>query len=564
MPWNDDRRYHITTPEALQKALKARKARIFNLQAVKSDPQHIRYIPVPLKQAGVYVDHDVALRFSAVFRAVCFISQTIASLPWDILLETAMKTQKQTGHPLWKLLRTRPNPEMGAQSFRETLLAWALSWGNGYAEIEKDKTGTPVALWPISPDRVEAYRDPESGNIRYDVSNYMGGIQTMRPENLFHLHGLGFDGLTGYSVISFASRSIGLGMAAEGYAGDFFANGAISTGALKHPNTLSDLSRKNLRESWASIIQGEGKRFNIPIFEEGMDWVNLMINPEDAQLLLTREFQITDIARWFGLPPHKLQDLSRATWGNIEHLSIEVVNDALMPWIIRLEQEADFKLLRPTEKGVRTKLNVRGLLRGDDKSRSEYYKIMRDIGVYSTNDIRRLEDMDPVGPEGDELIVQLNQTTLKKLVSGEAPAPKPAPPLQSYKMLIQHAYERILKREIGQFERDGAPKGDFSAWFNQFFAKERGRIEQDMEPIVMSLLLQIAPQIEINGQIPEILAGFIDWHIEASRNAFSAPLAGKVDEFCTPERVKEGANRLIEALAAMVVEAKEKPNALPE
>lgn len=539
---------------ALNKSDKIRRL-FFALQALKSDPQRIRYIPVPLRQAGIYIDHDIALRFSAVFRAISYISQTIGCLPWDVLLETPEKTTKLFGAPLWNLLRIRPNREMGASTFRETLIAWALSWGNGYAEIERDNAQNPIALWPISPDRVEAIRDPGTKKIYYEVDNHLGGSTQISPENMFHLHGLGYDGLVGYSVISFAARAIGLGMAAEGYASDFFANGAIATGGLKHPGVLSDPARKNIQESFQSVIRGEGKRFNVPIFEEGLDWVNMMINPEDAQLLLTREFQIVDIARWFGLPPHKLQDLSRATWGNIEHLSIEVVNDALMPWIMRLEQEADFKLIPASLKSVRTKINIRGLLRGDNKSRAEYYQIMRNIGVYSTNDIRRLEEIDPVGTEGDELIVQLNQTTLKKLVAGDVRPAVPKLAWQSHKMLFEHAYERILKREAGQFERDGAKKGDIQSWFAHFFAKEKGKIEQEIEPIAMSLFLQVVPDLKGNGQISEALNRFIDWHVESSRNAFLALSAGKIEGFCTPERIRDGGSRLIESLVTIVLKS---------
>jgi HK97 family phage portal protein len=560
--WNDDGQYYITQPTDLERALKSRKEKFFfNLQAVKSDPQEIRYIPVPHREAGVYINEDIALKFSAVFRAVSFISQTIACLPWDVLLETPQKTTKLIAHPAWNVLRIRPNPEMSPETFRETLIAWAVSWGNGYAEIQRDEGGRVTALWPISPDRVEVIRDKESGQIWYEVSNYMGGTKYLRPENVFHLHGLGFDGLVGYSVISFAARSIALGMAAEEYGADFFANGAVSTGALKHPGTLSPKAQENLRKSYKSLMSGKGKRFDMPIFEEGMDWIDMMINPEDAQLLLTRQFQVVDIARWFGIPPHKLQDLSRGTFSNIEHQSIEVVNDALMPWIIRLEQEADYKLIRPGEKGVRTKLNVRGLLRGDDKSRAEYYQIMRNIGIYSTNDIRRLEDMDLVGAEGDELLVQLNQTTLKKLVAGDVPNQQKTDQKiawQSYKMLFQHAYERILNRELSQFDRDKAKIKNSPEWFAGFFERQRARIEQDLEPLAFSFLLQMAPQIKLNGNLNGLLKNFIDWHIEGAKRYFVALLAGENEEYCLPERIKNGGDRLIENLAALSVNEKEK------
>ena len=388
-------------------------------QTTPSDPSAVRYITVPMRHAGITVDHDTAMRFSAVFRAVAYISQTVAGLPWDVIRETERKTTKLTSHPVSNILRYRPNPEMSSMSWRETMIAWALTWGNGYSEIELDGAGRPVALWPMSPDRVNMKRDRETNEIVYEISSSVNGTTYLPKERVFHLHGLGYDGLTGYSVISLASRSIGLSLAAEFYGEDYFANGLVSTGVIKHPNKLSKEAQERLRASFEENNTKFGKKWRPLVFEEGMEWQSLSIPPEDAQMLETRKFQVNDIARWFGIPPHKLADLERATFSNIEHQSIEVVNDALMPWVNRLEQEANFKLFSGRERGIRTKINVRGLLRGDDASRAAYYKIMREIGVYSTNDIRRLEDMDPVGNEGDALIVQLNQTTLDKLVNGD-------------------------------------------------------------------------------------------------------------------------------------------------
>jgi hypothetical protein len=161
-----------------------------------------------------------------------------------------------------------------------------------------------------------------------------------------------------------------------------------------------------------------------------------------------------------------------------------------------------------------------------------------------------------VGPEGDELLVQLAQTTLKRLVSGET-APNPAKPpdlkigQQSFRMLFNHAYERILKREIGQFERDGARKKDFGPWFEQFFARERTKIEQDIEPLAMSFLTWLAPQADLNGNLSEAIDLFAEWHTEAARQAFTNILAGKMDEYCNTERINEGGKRLAECLAGL-------------
>ncbi len=495
-----------------------------------NDPGRTRTILVPVKRAGVYVDHDTAMQFSAVFRAVSYISATVAGLPWDVIRETETRTIRLVNHPVWGLLRNRPNFEMGAYSWREIMTAWALSWGNGYSEIEFDGAGRPVALWPITPDRVEVRRDYETEEIVYRISNRYGGSVELPPWRVFHLHGLGFDGLMGYSVISLAARAIGLGISAERCGEDLLANGAMSTGALKHPGKLSPEAKKRMREDFQTIMKGPGNRWNMPIFEEGMDWVDMMINPEDAQMLETRKFQVTDIARWFGLPPHKLQDLEKATFSNIEHQAIEVVNDALMPWVHRLEQEANFKLFTGRERGIRTKINIRGLLRGDDKSRAEYYKIMRELGIYSTNDILKLEDMDPIeGPAGDARIVQLNQTTLERLVSGEAqqqreatlalPAPKePNKKEPAALALLESAFDRILKRERAQYAQvshkiDGNDTA-FDDWADKFFAKHVDWMRGILEPLTHNVNALLGGEKAFESE----LSAFIDVHEGRSRS----------------------------------------------
>jgi HK97 family phage portal protein len=142
---------------------------------------------------------------------------------------------------------------------------------------------------------------------------------------------------------------------------------------------------------------------------------------KDAEFLATRKFTVNEICRWFRVPPHKVADLERATFSNIEHQSIEVVTDTLMPWAVRLEQEANYKLVGQRNQGrVFTKINLLGLMRGDAKSRAEFYKVMREMGVFSVNDIRALEDMNPIGPEGDKRVMQSQYTTLDRI--GEEPA----------------------------------------------------------------------------------------------------------------------------------------------
>lgn len=533
------------------------------IRTLLNDPERVRTIMVPARRAGVVVDHETALTTSAYFRAVSYIAASVAGLPWEVIRETLVRTVKLVNHPVWDLLQRRPNYEMGQFTWREIMVAWALTWGNAVSEIEFDVSGRPIGLWPLSPDRVSVKRGrfqnggwmhDDSGDIFYVVSNYSGGTSYLPAGRVFHLHGLGFDGLQGYSIISLAARSLGLSLAAERYGEDYFANGAVAAGAVEVPKTLTadayDRLKQDLNENHVKF----GQKFSPLIFEQGSKWNAMALPNKDSQILETREFQIQEICRWTGLPPHKLAELTHATFSNIEELDIEVVNDALMPWIYRLEEEADIKLFTGREQAVRTKINIRGLMRGKDKDRAEYYKTLREIGVYSTNTILRLEDLDPVGPEGDELLVPLNYTTLKRMVSGEAQPPKNPQQVQaSYVMLLQDSFLRILRRESNRFEQNRhkfEQNGSFLEWVSELCSQQRDYMTTALEPILTSLLLLCMPNIHINGDLSRILGAAIDGHLERTRRSLEEISAGREATFEIEDRAKQEALDLIERVFA--------------
>jgi HK97 family phage portal protein len=554
----------ITVPQIYQRIKNAGLALL-------SDPGRYRILLIPSRHAQVHVDHDTAMKYSAFYRGVAYISQSIAGLPWETLRQSPDKTERLTRHSLWYTLRVRANPEMSAFSFKETLIAHAITHGNGFAEIEFDEAGRPLYFWPITPDRVQVKRDPETNQIYYEIANFTAPPTILPPWKMFHLHGLGFDGLTGYSLITLAGRSLGLSIAAEMYGEDFFSNGAVSTGYLQHPKSLGDEAYNRLKDQMNEKAMF-GRKWRPMVLEEGMKWESIALNARDSQMLETRQFQISDIARWLGLPPHKLADLTRSTYSNIESQSIEVVNDAFMPWIYRLEQEANYKLFTGRERGVITKMNVRGLLRGDDMSRAAYYQIMRNIGVYSTNDIRRLEDMDPVGSEGDELLVQLNQTTLKRLVSGEpnkqkpaTPPPQvpgaPAPPdpdqmKQNYAGLVLDAFRRILKREKGRFDqvRHKEP-ADLAAWRDGFLPEHRNYMIQTLRPVFYSLAAMLDPAASVlDAQTTNILEAATTAHIVESRRTLENLTTDPNGEFEIEARAKREADDLLERFVVAIVQ----------
>lgn len=403
---------------------------ILNVPRVRQPDPGPRTVQVPLVRAGMHVDHDVALTYSAVYSAVRVIAETIGMLPWRAMRRTPTGRREHVPtSPVEFVLSRQPNPEMSPMVFRTNLIAHALLWGNGYAEIVRDNAGRVAELWPLIPDTVEPKRDRETGEKYYRITPYRGETTELSARDVFHLQGLGFDGLAGYSVVSLMAKSIGLALAAEEFGSSLFGNGAMPNSVLKHPGKLGPEAHERLAKSVKDQYSGASNAFRTMILEEGMSWESVGIPPEDAQFLETRKMQVAEIARWFRVPPHKLADLDRATFSNIEHQSREFVVDTLMPWVVRLEQEADRKLFAPRNSGsMYTKIAVNGLMRGDSQARADFYQKMANLGAFSVNDIRELEDLDPIGPEGDKRLVQLNQTTLEKI--GEEPeTPDPAPPM---------------------------------------------------------------------------------------------------------------------------------------
>jgi len=349
---------------------------------------------------GVAVTPDRARTYSAVYRATALISQTIGWLPWSVLRDM----RQEWSHPVHYLLHSRPCKEMSAMCFKETLVRDALIWGNGYAEIEFSRNGMPRALWRLLPSRMQIFRSEETLDVYYRYFALDGRVFELPQSRIFHLKGLG-DGLIGDSIVGYAAKSIAAGIATEDTNNKLMENQLVPAGIITHPGRLSPEAAERLKAQFAKKYQGRENAGKPLLMEEGMTFTPVTIRPEDAQFLESRRFGIEEIARWFGVPPHKLADLEHATFSNIEHQSQEFVNDALMPWCKKLEEEADYKLLRGSADGYYSKIDVRGLLRGDNKSRMEYYKGGVTNGIFSINDCRAWEDLPPV-EGGDEHFVQ--------------------------------------------------------------------------------------------------------------------------------------------------------------
>ena len=356
--------------------------------------------------SGKPVNERTAMQTTAVYACVRILAEAIASLPLHVYEYQDDGGKKLVhDHPLYYLLHDEPNPEMTSFVFRETLMSHLLIWGNAYAQIIRDGAGRVLGLYPLLPDKMDVQRD-DRGNIYYVYSrnsdeNPMfkeyGNIK-LKAEDVLHIPGLGFDGLIGYSPIAMAKNAVGMTLACEEYGASFFANGANPGGVLEHPGVLKDPSK--VRESWNSVYRGVNNAHKIAVLEEGMKYQQIGIPPEEAQFLETRKFQINEIARLYRIPPHMVGDLDKSSFSNIEQQSLEFVKYTLDPWVIRWEQSLQRSLLLPGEKGKYfIKLNVDGLLRGDYQSRMNGYAVGRQNGWFSANDIREMENMNPIPDE---------------------------------------------------------------------------------------------------------------------------------------------------------------------
>ena len=371
--------------------------------------------------SGKPVNERTAMQTTAVYSCVRILSEAVAQLPLHVYAyrDDGGKELKHD-HPLYFLLHDEPNPEMTSFVFRETLMSHLLIWGNAYAQIVRDGAGRVLGLYPLLPDKMDVERD-DKGRLYYIYSrdtdenpNFKSSGQfILNAEDVLHIPGLGFDGLIGYSPIAMAKNAVGMTIACEEYGASFFANGANPGGVLEHPGVLKDPSK--VRESWNSVYRGTNNAHKIAVLEEGMKYQQIGIPPEEAQFLETRKFQVNEIARLFRIPPHMVGDLEKSSFSNIEQQSLEFVKYTLEPWVIRWEQSLSRRLLLPTEKGKYfIKFNMDGLMRGDYQSRMNGYSVGRQNGWLSANDIREMENLNPISDEegGNLYLVNGSMTKL--------------------------------------------------------------------------------------------------------------------------------------------------------
>ena len=362
--------------------------------------------------SGEVVNERSSMQIATVYACVRLLAESVAGLPLHLYQytdEAEQNKKKAKEHPLYKILYRQPNDEMSSFTFRETMMTHLLLWGNAYAQIIRDGRNNVLGLYPLQPDQMEVDRDKQ-GRIIYIYHAYTDDVPGLnnkdyifRADEIFHVPGLGFNGLIGFSPIAMMKNALGSAIAVEKYGSAFFKNGAQPAGVLEHPGTLKNPER--IRENWSDVYGGPQNAHKVAVLEEGMQYKAISLPPEDSQFLSTRQFGVNEICRIFRVPPHMVQDLTHATFSNIEHQSIDYVVYTLTPWLNRFEQAITKDLLLPSEQDTLfPRFNVDGLLRGDYASRSSGYASGISNGYLSPNDVRRLENMDLIPAEkgGDD------------------------------------------------------------------------------------------------------------------------------------------------------------------
>ncbi len=358
-----------------------------------------------LSESGASVTPRSAMQVAAVFGCVRIITGAVSTMSLGLKRRVDARTREDASdHPMWRVLRKKPNRWMTASAFRRMLTAHVLLRGNAYAMIVR--SGRKVLeLIPMHPDRVSVAQGDDLGLV-YTYTRKDGRQVTLPQEDVFHLIGMTLDGVTGISVIEYARESIGLALTAELHGNKVFANGTHLGGVLKHPKSLGAEALAHLRASLESYRGAENAAKNL-ILEEGMDYAPLGMTAEDAQYIETRKFTRSDIAMFFGVPPHMIGDTEKSTsWGSgIEQQSLGFVAYTLQDWLTAWEETIGRDLI--PEDDVYAKFNPASLLRGDINSRYAAYATARQWGWLSINDIRELEDLNPI-PNGDDYLQPMN------------------------------------------------------------------------------------------------------------------------------------------------------------
>ena len=367
--------------------------------------------------SSTQVDTDKALTFTAVWAAIRLLSESVSTLPVGVYRKENNGDNVEINTDLSYLIKYQPNSYQNKIVFFEKIMMDLLTNGNSYVKIIRNQNGKVVQLLPCNYADVDIY--VLENQLYYSVKNIKENIES---DNMLHFKLItGNDGITGLSPIEQNMNSLGWYSDLEEYGRTFFKNGAKLSGVLQTDRALAEQAGDRLRNSFNKNYSNLKGSNQTAVLEEGLSFKPISISADQAQFLSSRTFSLQEVCRVFGLPPHMLSDLSKSSFNNIEMQSQEFVSYCLMPFLTKIELEMGLKLFRKGNVGREyIKFNVNGLLRGNVKDRADYYKTAITNGWMNINEVRRLEEMNSLGSEGDKNYLQMNMTTIDKIGEEDA------------------------------------------------------------------------------------------------------------------------------------------------
>jgi len=363
--------------------------------------------------SGKTVNQQNALSVSAVYACVRILSDSISKLPFQAYRRVDGGREQADNHPVNYVLTVRPNPFMTPAVFKKLLETHRGLWGNAYAYIEWDSKGYPAALWPLNPALTVPYMD-DTGRLWYVTQLKSGEFRKLDQLDVIHLKCYSRDGITGIPYIQNAREAIGTAQAEQEFAGSFFSKGAKPSGVLHVPTKLDSTAKNKIRAEFERMTSGLDNVHRVAVLDLGMEYKMINMPLKDAQFIENRQWSLKEIARFFGVPLYKLGE-GKESYSSNEQQALDFVTNTLAPLITQWEEEFSYKLFTDRElKRYYLRFNLAAELRGDNKSRAEYYEKMLQNGVYTINEVRELEERNRI-EGGDVHLVSLNFTTLSNL-----------------------------------------------------------------------------------------------------------------------------------------------------
>jgi HK97 family phage portal protein len=372
--------------------LRDRRANLENPLVPLNSQTILSVFGVQPTDSGVPVSEYTALNMSAVYRAVSLVSGLAGSLPLYAVDDVTKKPVKGT-------ILDDPHPEMTPLEYWRLQAVWRCLWGNSYSQKVYKRGGTLAYLNPIAPDRVTVLRAKPlsinpSGKV-FKIAEPDGKITVLTPNEIMHIPGLGYDGIQGISPVRAAAQAIGMAQAAEATAARLFKSGNMLNGLLSTEAELDQSQAETLQARWAEKFSGIDGAHRVAVLDSGAKFQSLTMPADDAQMLQSRDFQVTEAARFFGIPPYLMYQTDKTTsWGSgLEQQARGFNQFDLHPvWLAPAEARITKELLPA---GQTARYDLDKLLRGDSIARAEYYRVMFEMGVLNPNEIREQEDLPP-------------------------------------------------------------------------------------------------------------------------------------------------------------------------